>query len=106
MEFLLKKKLNSSMHKTLNKIYNNEYIYTGKLDTNIFNEYLIILVKSGLKKDDIKKLLIQSLEGDENEFSALINKNNELNNINSFQDIICLILFGMIVTIMFFNLFI
>lgn len=106
MDFLLKKKLNRSMYKTLHKIYEDDYDYTGKLDDKTFNEYLVVLVKSGLKKEDIKKLLNESIEGEENEFSAFINKGNELNNTNTIQDIACLVLLGIVVTIMFFNLFI
>ena len=93
------------MYKTLNEIYDRDYEYLGKLDKQTFNEHIIPLVKSGLKKDEIRELLQKSVEGEENEFSPFIVKDN-LNNTNTVFDIVLLILFGIVFTIMLFNLFI
>lgn len=104
MDFLLKKKLNNSFYKTYKKIYDDDF--KEKLDEDIFNEYIIEFVKSGLKKDEIIKLLRNTVEGEETNFTKFVNKNNVINDTNTPKDIICLILFGIIVTIMIFNLLI
>ena len=105
MDFIIKKKLDIRLYKTLNKIYDLDYDYVGKLDDEDFNEYIVILVKSGLKKDEIKDLIIRTIDGEDNELKYFIN-NNKITSTNSVYDIIFLILFGIIFMYALIKLFI
>ena len=105
MDFIIKKKLDIRLYKTLHKIYNVDYDDIGKLDDDDFNEYIIVLVKSGLKKDEIKDLILRSIDGEDNELKYYINKTN-ITSSNSIFDIIFLIFFGIIFTYALIKLFI
>lgn len=105
MDFIIKKKLDIKLYKTLNKIYDLDYDYVGKLDDDDFNQYIVILVKSGLKKDEIKDLIIRTIDGEDNELKYFIN-DNKITSTNSVYDIIFLILFGIIFMYALIKLFI
>lgn len=104
MDFVLKKKLDDKLYKTLHKVYNTEYENTGKLDNDDFNEYLVILVKSGLSQDEIKDLLRRTIKGEDNEFKNYLN--SDLTSTNSVFDIVFLTFFGIIFTFFLIKLFI
>ena len=104
MDFVLKKKLDDKFYKTLHKVYNLDYEDTGVINNDDFNEYLLILVKSGLSKDEIKQLLRKTVKGEDNEFKNYLN--TDLTSTNSVFDIIILVLFGIIFTLFTIKLFI
>ena len=97
MDFILKKKLDDKFYKTLHKVYNMEYDDTGDINNDEFNEYLLILVKSGLSQTEIKNLLHKTVNGEDNEFKYYLN--NDLTSTNSIFDIVFLVLFGIIFTL-------
>ena len=102
MEHLLIKKTDEKLYKTLNKVYNLDYYNTGKLNSNDFNEKIIILVKSGLNKKEIKELINRSINGEDNEFSYYVD--NTRKNQNLYINNIILVLFGIIISFMIINL--
>ena len=104
MEHLLIKKIDDNLYKTLNKVYDLDYYNTGKLTSKDFNEKIIILVKSGLNKEEIKDLIIRSINGEDNEFSYYID--NTRKNQNLYINNILLVLFGIIISFMIINLII
>jgi len=103
MDHIVIKKTDSNFYKTLNKVYNEDYYNIGNLKGVDFNEKIIILVRSGLTKDEIKELIVRGINGEDNEFSYYID--DTIKKIeNSYINNIMLVLFGIVVTLMIINL--
>ncbi len=104
MDFILKKKLDNRLYKTLHKVYSEEYDNIGHLTNDEFNEFIIVLVKSGLNQTEIRELLERSVDGEENEFKQFIRDNQHVE--HSILTIISLVIFGIIFTFCLIRLFI
>lgn len=96
MDFILKKKLDSRLYKTLHKVYSANYDNIGQLTNDEFNEFIVVLVKSGLIQTEIRELLERSIDGEENEFKKFIRDNQHVE--HSMLTIVLLMMFGMIFT--------